>query len=299
MKGYESDVEEHLEGFVDFLKNGKSASENTVQAYRRDISQFLDFLHSIGVEEPDLASSEVLAEYTAHLQELGRSESTVSRSVASIRGFYRYLIQQGESQENPAAGIKLRHETKRLPEILTNEEVDLLLRQPDCVDFKGFRDKAMLEILYATGIRVSELVSLNVPDINLELGILYCRCDSKNRVIPVYPEAVKAVETYLKEAAGYLADAAGALFVNYSGGRLTRQGFWKIIKQYTEKAGIQRCITPHTLRHSFAAHLLENGADLKSIQEMLGHADISSTNIYARIVRNRYREVYDKCHPRA
>lgn len=292
-------MQEHLDGFVSYLKDRKSASENTVSAYRRDVAQFLEYLCAIGVEEPDRADGDVLNGYTVGLREKGRSESTVSRSVASIRSYYRYLILQGESRDNPAAGVKLSHEEKHLPEILTNDEVDLLLRQPDCVDFKGFRDKAMLEVLYATGIRVSELVALNVPDINLELGILTCHCDDKNRVVPVYAEAVEAVEDYLREASGYIGDGNGALFVNFSGGRLTRQGFWKIIKQYAEKADIRKCITPHTLRHSFAAHLLENGADLKSIQEMLGHADISSTTVYARIVRSRYREVYDKCHPRA
>jgi integrase/recombinase XerD len=292
-------MDEYIIGFVDYLKNRKSASDNTMQAYSRDINQFLEYVADMGIELLDSVDKAVLISYTAFLLKKGRSESTISRSVASIRSFYRYLIIQGTAQVNPAADIKINHEQKRLPEILTNEEVELLLKQPSCEDFKGFRDKAMLEVLYATGIRVSELVALNINDINTELGVLCCHSDSKSRVIPVYQEAVNAVSFYLSKSVGYLEGGDGALFVNFGGGRLTRQGFWKIIKQYADKAEIKKRITPHTLRHSFAAHLLENGADLKSIQEMLGHADISSTHIYARIVKNRYREVYDKCHPRA
>lgn len=292
-------MDEYVSGFIDYLKNRKSASENTTEAYRRDINQYVDYLSEIGVMHPSKADISVLTTYTEHLLKIGRSESTISRSIASIRSFYRYLILKGEAKENPGEGIKLSHEKKKLPEILTNEEVDLLLKQPNCNDFKGYRDKAMLEVLYATGIRVSELVALNVNDISLELCVLRCNCENKSRIIPVYKEAINSVSDYLENSAGYIVDKNGPLFVNYGGGRLTRQGFWKIIKHYSDSAGIKKCITPHTLRHSFAAHLLENGADLKSIQEMLGHSDISSTHIYARIVKNRYREVYDKCHPRA
>lgn len=293
-------MDEYIIGFADYLKNLKSASDNTMQAYSRDISQFLEYVADMGIAPLDSVDKSVLIGYMASLLKKGRSESTVSRSVASIRSFYRYLIIQGAAQVNPATGIKLSHEQKRLPEILTNEEVELLLKQPSCEDFKGCRDKAMLEVLYATGIRVSELVALNVNDINTDLCVLCCHSENKSsRVIPVYQEAVSAVSFYLTKSVGYLEGSNGALFVNFGGGRLTRQGFWKIIKQYADKAEIKKSITPHTLRHSFAAHLLENGADLKSIQEMLGHSDISSTHIYARIVKNRYREVYDKCHPRA
>lgn len=292
-------MEEYIGGFIDFLKNLKSASDNTIQAYRRDIVKFCKYTDSLDIMQPDMVDKAVLTDYTDFLLKGGSSQSTVSRSVASIRSFYRYLVTQGVAKSNPAAGLVLAHEKKRLPEILTNEEIDLLLNQPDCVDFKGYRDKAMLEVLYATGIRVSELVALNVCDISLDLGVLYCHSENKSRIIPVYPEAVKAVSTYLEKSSDFLGGNDGALFVNYGGGRLTRQGFWKIVKQYASKANIDKCITPHTLRHSFAAHLLENGADLKSIQEMLGHSDISSTHIYARVIKNRYREVYDKCHPRA
>jgi integrase/recombinase XerD len=292
---------DHLSGFVDYLQNRKSASENTVQAYRRDIIQFVEFINGLGIKQLSLVDCSLIEKYTDCVLKKGRSESTVSRIVASIRCFYRYLITIGEVKENPAVGLKLVHEKKHLPEILTSEEVDLLLSQPLCNDMKGYRDKALLELLYATGIKVSELVALNIYDINLELGVLRCHSESKSRIIPVYKDAVNAVSAYLKNAAAFL-DMQGSetpLFVNRGGGRLSRQGFWKIIKQYADQAGIDKCITPHTLRHSFATHLLENGADLKSIQEMLGHADISSTQIYAQIVKNHCREVYDKCHPRA
>lgn len=296
-----SKMVDYLSGFVDWLQNRKSASENTIQAYRRDISQFIEYISSIGVKDLGAVNGAVVENFAAAMLKKGRCESTVSRSIASIRSFYRYLIMYGAVADNPAVGLKLAREKKRLPEILSSEEVDLLLGQPSCEDMKGYRDKAMLEVLYATGIRVSELVALNIHDINLEVGVLYCRSNAKSRVIPVYKDAIDAVATYIEKFSPLLdlENDDSALFINRSGGRLSRQGFWKIIKQYAEQAGIKKCITPHTLRHSFAAHLLENGADLKSIQEMLGHADISSTQVYAQIVRNHFREVYDKCHPRA
>jgi integrase/recombinase XerD len=289
----------YISGFVDYLKNERSASENTVQAYHRDVFQFIEYINGIGLIRLDAVDDAVINRFTTNLFSKGKSEATVSRIIASIRCFYRYLIVIGEANSNPAMGLKIAHGKKRLPEILTNKEVNLLLSQPVCSDIKGYRDKAMLELLYATGIKVSELVALNLSDVNLELGALYCRNDHKNRVIPVYREAVNAVSSYVKAAVVDLNDQSMPLFVNRSGGRLSRQGFWKIIKQYADMAGIEKCITPHTLRHSFAAHLLENGADLKSIQEMLGHSDISSTQIYAQIVKSHYRDVYDKCHPRA
>lgn len=294
-------MDEKLDEFEEYLKDKKSASLSTLQSYRRDISQFFTYLGEIGVSGAESADTEVLHEYLEHMKNMGKSSATVSRFIASIRCYYQYLLLKGNVRENPAAALKIAREKRSLPEILSSEEVELLLSQPARIDFKGFRDKAMLEILYATGIRVSELVALNIADINLEIGVLSCCSDDRKRIIPIYPAAVKAVLEYLNQAQGILReeDASSPIFVNLNGNRLTRQGFWKIIKAYTEQAGIQKCITPHTLRHSFAAHLLENGADLKSIQEMLGHADISSTQIYAQIVKNRYREVYNKCHPKA
>jgi integrase/recombinase XerD len=291
----------YISGFIDYLQNNKSASENTIEAYRRDIKTFVEYLDNINVSDINSVDSAQLKNFMDFLISNGRSESTVCRCVASIRCFYRYLIAIGEAKQDPAEEIKLAREKKHLPEILTSEEVNLLLSQPVCNTIKGYRDKAMLEVLYATGIRVSELVALNIGDINVELGVLYCRSNGKNRVIPVYKQAVDAVAAYLDKVSNLIdtKDANSALFVNRAGERLSRQGFWKIVKQYAQLAGIKKCITPHTLRHSFAAHLLENGADLKSIQEMLGHADISSTQIYAQIIKNRYRKVYNKCHPRA
>lgn len=291
---------DYLTGFIVYLETTKSASANTIDAYKRDISQYLDYVINIKKKNlSDISTSDVL-DFIELLQKKRKSESTIVRCAASVRCFYKYLIAIGEAHQNPALGLKLSHEKKRLPEILTSEEVDLLLSQPSCEDFKGCRDKAMLELLYATGIRVSELVSLNISDINLELGILYCRGEYKSRIIPVYKDAIDAVMNYLVLLGNeYQLDSNRALFVNHNGGRLSRQGFWKIIKQYAKQAGINKTITPHTLRHSFAAHLLENGADLKSIKEMLGHADISSTQVYTQIVSNHFREVYNKCHPRA
>jgi len=293
-------VVDYLTGFIVYLETTKSASANTIDAYKRDISQYLDYVINIKKKNlSDISTSDVL-DFIELLQKKGKSESTIVRCAASVRCFYKYIIAIGEAHQNPALGLKLSHEKKRLPEILTSEEVDLLLSQPSCEDFKGCRDKAMLELLYATGIRVSELVSLNISDINLELGILYCRGEYKSRIIPVYKDAIDAVMNYLVLLGNeYQLDSNRALFVNHNGGRLSRQGFWKIIKQYAKQAGINKTITPHTLRHSFAAHLLENGADLKSIKEVLGHADISSTQVYTQIVSNHFREVYNKCHPRA
>jgi integrase/recombinase XerD len=294
-------MDEYLQGFEEHLKVNKTASLSTLQSYRRDISNFIDYLKSNGIISFDEVDSKILNTYAAYLLKIGRSTSTISRFIASVRSFFKYLIIIGASDENPAASIKVQREKRSLPEILTNAEVELLLKQPSCTDFKGHRDKAMIELLYATGIRVTELISLNIKDVNLEIGVLYCRGHDKCRMIPIYPEAVNAVREYLAISKGILIEDKGdsAIFVNISGNRLTRQGFWKIIKIYAEHARIKKCITPHTLRHSFAAHLLENGADLKSIQEMLGHADISSTQIYAQIIKERYSGVYNKFHPKA
>ena len=294
-------MDEYLQGFEEYLRENKSASLSTLQSYQRDISHFIDYLKMMDIQGFGEVDCKLIEKYESYLKQIGRSPSTVSRFIASVRSFYKYLIYAGELNENPAAGIKVKREKRCLPEILSNSEVELLLKQPSLKDFKGYRDKAMLEVLYATGIRVTELVSLNIRDINLDMGILYCRSTDKCRIVPIYPEALDAVREYLSVAKGILVENSGegAMFVNISGNRLTRQGFWKIIKVYAELAGIQKCITPHTLRHSFAAHLLENGADLKSIQEMLGHADISSTQIYAQIVKERYQGVYNRFHPKA
>ena len=294
-------MDEYLTGFEEYLRSRKSASDNTLQSYKRDVAQFSAYLRSTGVEDCRQADTDALQHYIAYLHQQGRSPSTLSRSIASLRCFFQYLIADGAVGENPAASLHSQRQKRALPEILTSAEVELLFRQPSCHDFKGYRDKAMLEVLYATGIRVSELVALDIRDVRVDMAMLCCRGAEKSRVIPLYPEAVEAVSEYLDRAGGIFKkeDENSPLFVNLNGNRLTRQGFWKIIKIYAQQADIRKCITPHTLRHSFAAHLLENGADLKSIQEMLGHADISSTQIYVQMLKSRYRKAYDKYHPRA
>jgi integrase/recombinase XerD len=294
-------MDEYLADFDEYLRNNKSLSDNTLQSYKRDITQFINYLNENNNKDIKNIDSMSIKSYTVLMQQNGKSSATISRFLASLRNFFQFLILKGEISFNPVSEIKFLHEKKQLPEILTSEEASLLLNQPSCVDFKGYRDKAMLEVLYATGIRVTELISLNIKDINLDLGVVICHSVEKSRVIPLYPVAIKAVVSYLQYARSMvnINNVDNAIFINLSGTRLTRQGFWKIIKSYASQAGLKKCITPHTLRHSFATHLLENGADLKSIQEMLGHADISSTQIYTQILKNRYRDVYNKCHPRA
>jgi len=235
------------------------------------------------------------------LQDEGRANATVSRSLASIRAFYKYLCDQKISPTDPTDGIQTVRVERKIPQILSSREVNLLLEQPSMAELKGIRDKAMLEVMYATGIRVSELISLDVDDTNIDVGYIVCRNNNKERIIPLYSEAIDVVKKYLLQVRPALVKnpTDKALFVNFNGSRLTRQGFWKIIKTYTKKAKISKQITPHTLRHSFAVHLLENGADLKSIQQMLGHSDISSTQIYTSIVSNKIKNVYNSAHPRA
>ena len=238
--------------------------------------------------------------YDSWLTGKGKSAATVTRSLASLKCFYNWMVSAGLREDNPAQGAKSIKVERKLPQILTNQEVELLLAQPQCVDQKGYRDHAMLELLYATGIRVSELISLDVEHVNLAAGFIRCFSKNKERTIPLYPGAVKAISDYVRNVRPQLAvEGEHALFVNMNGERMSRQGFWKIIKGYQEKAGIKTDITPHTLRHSFAAHLLANGADLRSIQEMLGHSDISSTQIYAQLVNQKLKDVYNKAHPKA
>ena len=231
---------------------------------------------------------------------MGKAPTSVSRVIASTRSFYRYLCSKKMCDINPVEKVHALKSERKLPQILTGDEIQLLLAQPSGKDFKGKRDKAMLELLYATGIRVTELVSLDIGDINLEIGYIICKRQTKERIIPIYPRAASALKEYINDERNFMLDeSSDALFVNTNGTRLTRQGFWKIIKSYAEKANINKDITPHTLRHSFAAHLLENGADIKSLQEMLGHADVSSTQIYTSIIKNKINEVYKNAHPLA
>ena len=243
----------------------------------------------------------MLESYVRQLTDSKKSNSTITRNIAAIRCSYQFLIISGLTTGNPAKMVKLEKVQKKMPQILSGKEIELLLSQPNVKEPKGCRDKAMLELLYATGIRVSELVDLNVEDINLHTGMLRCRSDKSERMIPVYQTAVSIISDYILRARSLIVipDSGHALFTNLNGRRLTRQGFWKIVKGYAEQAGIVKEITPHTLRHSFALHLLENGADLKDIQLMLGHADISSTQVYVHMLNDHFKEVYNNCHPRA
>ena len=288
--------------YENYLVKIKQASANTVASYMRDIRQFVQWLENQEQQNVLSAGQETIGEYLAHLHQLGKSGSTVSRSLASLKNFYAYTVSSGFLEKSPVSeNIHVERGEKKLPQILTGKEVEMLLAQPACVDAKGFRDKAMLEVMYATGIRVTELIDLNVEDVNLELGIIKCASAKKSRAIPLYPAALRSLAVYLREVrSGMLADPGEeALFVNVGGARMSRQGFWKILKHYQNKAGIEKDITPHTLRHSFAVHLLENGADLGSLQELMGHSDISSTQMYTHMINQKLKSVYEKCHPKA
>jgi len=291
-----------IRAYENYLIKVKQASENTVSSYMRDIRQFSEWLSENGVPELVSATQVNIRDYLAYLQDQGKSGATASRSLASLKNFYAYAVSGGFLEVSPISSeIHVERGEKKLPQILTGKEVELLLAQPACVDHKGYRDKAMLEVMYATGMRVTELISLNVEDVNLELALVKCHSGKKSRVIPLYPAAQKALGVYLSDVrATMISDISEkALFVNISGTRMSRQGFWKILKYYQAKAGIEKEITPHTLRHSFAVHLLENGADLGSLQELMGHSDISSTQLYAHMINQKIKNVYQKCHPKA
>ncbi len=286
--------------FVEYLEKDKKVAKNTLQSYTRDIKQFSDYIDSKSLELQTLKGTDIEA-YVTYMQLEGKAVSSVSRSLASVRALYAYLHLKGEVKDDPTYKLKTPKMQKKLPQILTTNEVDLLLKCPDTSTSKGIRDKAMLELLYATGIKVSELIGLDESDIDLDFGYLKCISDSDVRIVPLGKTAIKALRDYINGARSAMLALPDekALFVNYSGLRMTRQGFWKLIKTYAQEANIKKDITPHTLRHSFAAHLLENGADLASIQEMLGHKDIASTQVYTKLMKNHIREVYNKAHPRA
>ena len=291
----------YIDGFVTFMVGEKHKSQNTILSYRRDVSQFIEYLTSNGINDLKKTTKTTVLTYLLKLQKEGKASSTVSRTLASLRSFYGYINETGEAIENPTTNLETPKVEKKLPSVLTTKEVELLLEQPDSTDIKGKRDRAMLELLYATGIRVSELINLEIGDVNTSLGFIKCIGAKKERVVPLGNMAKEAVTDYiLHSRESMVGDSKEhALFVNCNGTKLSRQGFWKIIKQYQKQANITADITPHTLRHSFAAHLLENGADLKSIQEMLGHADISSTQVYSQLMNNKIKNVYEKAHPRA
>lgn len=290
-----------VKDFIIYLRDDKKLSDNTLESYGRDLRQFGDFLNE--KERPSYTdvNKTTIITYLLYLQKKGRATSTISRNLASIRALYQYLLNHGFVDNDPTLNLESPKPEKKLPCVLSLSEVEKLINQPDDNSIMGSRDKAMLELLYATGIRVSELVRLDITDINLDLDFIKCKgSNDKERIIPIGSMAQKAILRYATEYRSKLVkDDETAAFLNYYGKRLTRQGFWKIIKRYTKDAKINKKITPHTLRHSFATHLIQNGADLKSVQEMLGHSDISTTQIYMQLTKSKIKDVYDKSHPRA
>ena len=293
-------MEEQLNLFFGFLENDKKVSSNTLQSYKRDLKQFEKYIQEKG-EDYSKITDEGIKTYIKYMQEIGKKPSTISRGLASIRSFYQYVVKEQKIEKDPTEGIQSPKIEKRVPSVLTSNEVALLLEQPKNVDLKGTRDKAMLEFAYATGMRVTEIISLNIEDVDLERGYATCRNGKKERTVPLGNISLKALKDYVQNARDVMIKDKNekALFVNVNGQRLTRQGFWKIIKYYKEQAHIEKDITPHVLRHSFATHLLQNGADLKSIQTMLGHSDILSTQIYMQFQDETLKNVYKKAHPRA
>lgn len=291
----------YVEEYTSFMTNVGHKSSNTVESYKRDVTQYITYLYNSGLSDISSATKTTVLSYLLSLQKKGKASSTVSRTLASLRSFYMFMVQNGNVSVNPTLNLEAPHVEKKMPQILSGREVEILLEQPNVTDNKGMRDKAMLELLYATGIRVSELINLEISDVNIPMSFIRCRGGKKERIIPIGNKAKDALVKYIEKARLEMIKEKNetALFVNCSGMRLSRQGFWKLIKHYQQEAGIKTDITPHTLRHSFAAHLLENGADLQSIQEMMGHADISSTQVYSRVVNSKIKDVYSRTHPRA
>ena len=287
--------------YINYIRDEKGLTENTLEAYKRDIKSFNDYMLDNSIEGFNHANKTIVITYLMDLQKKGRATSTISRNLASIRSFFQYLLNHDFINEDPTLNLKPPKIEKKIPDILTEKEVNLLLSQPNTHDFKGARDKAMLELLYATGLKVSEIVALNIDSINLDLAIVSINdIGNMDRVIPIGKMAVDSLNHYLINFRDVKESGDKPVFINYSGNRLTRQGFWKIVKSYTKQTNIKKVITPHTLRHSFAVHLIQNGADLKTVQEMLGHSDLSTTQIYAFASENKnIRQVYQNSHPRA
>ncbi|MEG6522617.1 site-specific tyrosine recombinase XerD [Desulfotomaculum sp. 1211_IL3151] len=296
-------MERWLEEFIHYLSVERGLAQNTLASYRIDLSQYVTHLKNQGVRSLEQADRNHILSHLYKLQKDGKAPATISRHLAALKHFYRFLVSEGLISEDHTVNLESPKLTQRLPHVLSAEEVENLLCQPQLAAAAGLRDKAMLELIYATGIRVSEMVSLNIRDVELDMGYVKCLGKgSKERIIPLGSIAANYIREYLARSRVKLTKGKPehqALFVNVQGNRLTRQGFWKIIKKYAKEGKINKTITPHTLRHSFATHLLENGADLRAVQEMLGHADISTTQIYTHLTKLRLREVYTKAHPRA
>ena len=291
-------MEQEIREFIDYLHNTKKTSQNTEVSYQRDLTKMAAYQKK-GIAAVEEVREFDLMGYMDYMEKENFASSTISRSVASMRAFFQHMFALRRIDENPADNLKSPKVEKKLPEILSIQEVDNLLKQPDLTTPKGIRDKAMLELLYATGMRVSELIHLEVSDVNLQMGYVVCQ-ENKERIIPVGNVSKEALDLYLDKGRDVFVkdDNENALFTNCSGKAMSRQGFWKMLKGYAEEAGIHRDITPHTLRHSFAVHMLQNGADIRSVQEMLGHSDISTTQVYLSMNINRMRDVYMKAHPR-
>ncbi len=290
----------YINEYETFLMTHKKLSNNTLLSYKRDLKYFSAYLEQNNQEKFLEISSVDLMAYVIHLRKQGKANATLSRSIASLRTFYSFLQQKGYIHANPTLELEAPKMTRQAPNVLTLTEIESLLARPDLRTAIGKRDKAMIELLYATGIRVSELISLSLADVNTAMGYIKCKGTSKTRVIPLGTMASKAIDFYLKDGRTELIRGEEeALFVNYYGKQLTRQGFWKVIKRYSEEAGIKKSITPHTLRHSFAFHLVQNGADLKAVQEMMGHSDVATTQIYLEMTNSKLRDIYEKTHPRA
>lgn len=293
-------MEKQIKLFLEFLENDKKLSANTLQSYKRDITQYQEYVDKNGLNYLKI-DNENIDKYFEYLKSMNKKTSTISRNLATIRSFYQFLLRTKKIKKDPTVGVQSPKVEKKIPSILSSQEVELLLEQPKTVDLKGIRDKAMLEFAYATGMRVTEIISLDVSDVNLDQSYVVCRTGFKSRNIPLGSLSLKALKDYMEKARPILVkdENVEALFVNINGKRLTRQGFWKIVKFYKEQAHITKEITPHVLRHSFATHLLQNGADLKAIQTMLGHSDISSTQVYMQFQNENLKDIYKKAHPRA
>lgn len=288
-----------LSEFENFLVNDKNVSPSTLASYKRDIANFSKFIAKIKIDLISVSRNHILS-YILSMQDSGKANASVMRAIASLKSLYSFLIYKGTITKNPVFGITPPKKEKKIPQFLSHIEIEALLESPDVSTLRGLRDKAILEIMYATGLKVTELITLDLKDIDTDLGYIKCSKGSGIRIVPLGKPAVNAAKSYIGVARPQMAcDGEKTLFVNCSGHAMSRQGLWKLIKEYADKTGIRKSITPHSLRHSFAVHLLENGADLISIQEMLGHKDASSTQMYARMFHNRLREVYNKAHPRA
>lgn len=298
--GAGTNMTQDIQNFIQYLHQVKKTSENTEVSYARDLKKMNQYLTAQGIHDASEVTATSLNSYVLFLEKEGRKPATISRSIASMKAFYHYMEKERRVSEDPSERLKAPKIEKKMPTILTPEEVTRLLEQPGGTSPKELRDKAMLELLYATGIRVSELISLKVEDVNLAMEYLTCSDSHKERIIPFGSIAKEALSRYLELGRPKLIgdESKEWLFTNCSGQQMSRQGFWKLIKSYGKKAGIEAEITPHMLRHSFAAHMVGNGADLKSVQEMLGHSDISTTQVYAQMEQRRMREVYVKAHPR-